>query len=109
MKTLLVNVDAPFNYAIRKIFNYGLQNGEDMEMRDIGLKGYPHNKKIIIDGSDYDRVMISNIFEVNKYAVTVNGCENVSYGGVGSREPMKALPKEIDDLEPYYFQDEDTS
>ena len=109
MKTLLVNVDAPFNYAIRKIFNYGLQNGEDMEMRDIGLKGYPHNKKIIIDGSDYDRVMISNIFEVNKYAVTVNGCENVSYGGVGSREPMKTLPKEIDDLEPYYFQDEDTS
>ena len=78
MKTLLVNVDAPFNYAIRKIFNYGLQNGEDMEMRDIGLKGYPHNKKIIIDGSGYDRVMISNIFEVNKYAVTVNGCENVS-------------------------------
>lgn len=109
MKVLLINVDAPFNYAIRKLYRYHIERGDEAEMLDLGYKGYPHKKKKTIDGADYDEIHISNIFENNAYVVTVLNNSNVFYGGIGSRNPKNQLPKEIDDLEPWYFPDEDTA
>lgn len=104
-----MNVDCKFNLAIRKMFNYYIQNGYDVSMIDLNFKGYPHKKSETIDAIEYDEVKVSNVFEVNKHAVEIIGCDNVAYGGVGSRNPERKLPDEIENCEPFYFEDEDTS
>ena len=109
MKVLLINADCEFNLAIRKMYTHYTASGCDVNMMDLGLKGYPHKKIVNIDGSDYDLVCISNVFEVNAYAVNVGGCQNIMYGGIGSRNPYAKLPINIDDCEPYYHPEEDTS
>lgn len=108
MRILLINVDSRWNMAIRKMYNY-FKNDHDVKMIDLGLSGYPHNKYKEIDGSNYDEVYVSNIFEINKDRVTVTGCDRVFIGGIGSNNPNNKLPPEIESTEPYYFPDEDTS
>lgn len=108
MRILLVNVDSRWNMAIRKMYNYFRQD-HDVKMIDLGLTAYPHNRYEKIDGSEYDEVYVSNIFEMNKDRVTVTGCDRVYIGGIGSNEPANKLPLEIEQTEPYYFPDEDTS
>lgn len=108
MKIKLINVDAKFNLAIRKMYNF-YKDEHEVEMLDLKLPGYPHNKTVTIDGSGYDLICISNIFEVNAYRVQVENCNAVVYGGIGSRNPDGKLPGEIEILQPYYFPDEDTS
>lgn len=108
MKILLVNVDSRWNMAIRKMYNYYRQD-HDVKMIDLGLSGYPHKKRKEIDGSEYDEVYVSNIFDINKDRVTITGCDRVFFGGIGSRDPERKLPPEIENTEPYYFPDEDTS
>lgn len=109
MKILLVNVDSHWNMAIRKMYTYFKKQGHEVEMLDLGFSGYPHNKTKIIDGSEYQKVFVSNIFDNNSDRVTVTNCSEVEYGGMGSRNPHLQLPPEIEATEPYYHPDEDTS
>lgn len=108
MKILLVNVDSRWNMAIRKMYSYYKQD-HDVEMIDLGLSGYPHKRREVIDASEYDKVCISNIFDINSHRVEVTGCDDVTFGGIGSRDPHRQLPPEIENTEPFYFDDEDTS
>lgn len=105
----LVNVDAPFNYAIRKMYRYHRERGDEVDMINLGFKGYPHKKEYTMLVNPEDEVYISNIFELNQDRVKVYGTDKIYRGGVGSREPLNVLPKEIDDLEPWYFPNEDTA
>ncbi len=107
-KILLVNVDSRWNMAIRKMYNYFKEDYE-VEMIDLGLSGYPHKKTKTIFAVDYDKVFVSNIFDINKDRVEVIGCDDVVFGGIGSRNPHLHLPCEIEKTEPFYFPDEDTS
>ena len=109
MKVLLINADCEFNLAIRKMYTYYTSLGHDVEMLDLGLNGYPHKKVTTVNATLFDLVCISNIFEVNAYSIDIEGCENVKYGGIGSRNQAAKLPAEIDDCEPYYHPHEDTS
>lgn len=108
MKILLVNVDSRWNMAIRKMFNYFRQDHE-VDMIDLHFSGYPHKKKKVIDGTGYDKVFVSNIFDINKDRVTVKNCTDVTFGGIGSNNPHLQLPCEIEMTEPFYYPDEDTS
>ncbi|AUM92697.1 hypothetical protein [Clostridium botulinum] len=108
MKILLVNVDSKFNLAIRRMYNYFKDNNE-VEMIDLKLDGYPNRKKKIVDGTSYDKVYSSNIFEINQDRFEIIGCNNIIYGGIGSVDPNLKLPVEIENTEPFYYPEEDTS
>ncbi len=111
MKILLVNVDSRWNMAIRKMYNYYHHKTEVeiVEMVDLGFSGYPHKRTKVIDGARYDKIFISNIFDINKDRVTVINCDDVQFGGIGSRNPHLQLPGEIEMTEPFYYPEEDTS
>ena len=109
MYILLINVDARFNLAIRRMYNYFQKTGHKVKMYDLGFEGYPHKKTVRIDATDYDRVYVSNLFEINKDRVIVENAKWIEYGGIGSIAPDRKLPKEIEDTDPYYFDYEDTS
>lgn len=106
MKILLVNVDSRWNLAIRRMYSYYTQQGHEVEMRDLGLSGYPHKRRVEIDAAGFDQVHVSNLFEQNAYRVTVTNCDKVYYGGIGSRDPDRKLPAEIEQAPPYYAPDE---
>ena len=108
MRILLVNVDSRWNMAVRKMFNYYKQHHE-VEMIDLHFSGYPHKKEKVIDAAGYDKVFVSNIFDINKDRVKVINCEDVQFGGIGSNNPHLKLPHDIEKTEPFYFPDEDTS
>ena len=108
MKILLVNVDSRWNMAIRKMYNY-YRHDHEVDMIDLGFGGYPHKRTKVIDGAGYDKIFISNIFDLNKDRVTVTNCDDVTFGGIGSNNPHLQLPCEIEMTEPFYFEDEDTS
>lgn len=108
MKILLVNVDSRWNMAIRKMYNY-FRKDHDVEMIDLGFSAYPHKRTKTIDGTGYDRIYVSNIFEQNKDRVTVINCDWVQYGGIGSKNPALQLPADIEGTDPFYYDDEDTS
>lgn len=103
MRILLINADSRWNLAIRRMMTYYTQQGHDVEMKDLGLSGYPHKRHARIDASGFDRVFVSNIHDMNAYRVEVVGCECVEYGGIGSRNPDRKLPKEIEETPPYYY------
>lgn len=109
MRILLINADSRWNMAIRKMYTYFTQQGHEVEMRDLGLSGYPHKRRVAIDAASFDRVYVSNIFEQNADRVVVNNCPEVIFGGIGSREPARQLPPEIEAAAPYYAPDEKTS
>lgn len=108
MRILLVNVDARFNMAIRRMYNFFCSN-HDVTMLDLKFDGYPSKKFKIISGMGYDKVYVSNIFDVNKDKYQVVGCNDVVIGGIGSNNPSLKLPPEIEATEPFYYDDEDTS
>ena len=108
MKILLVNVDSRFNLAIRRMYNYFRKENE-VKMIDLCLDGYPNRKKITVDAKGYDKVYASNIFEINQGRFEIIGCDDITYGGIGSINPSLQLPKEIEQTEPYYYEHEDTS
>lgn len=94
--------------AIRKMYNHYKQNHE-VEMVDLGFSGYPHKRTKVVNGAGYDKVFVSNIFDINRERVLVVNCADVTFGGIGSRNPRLQLPEEIEVTEPFYFPDEDTS
>ena len=109
MKILLVNVDSRWNMAIRKMYSYYKQHNHYVEMIDLNFSGYPHKRTESIFAVDYDKVFVSNIFDINKDRVEIVGCNDVVFGGFGSNNPHLKLPDEIENTEPFYFPDEDTS
>jgi hypothetical protein len=108
MRILLVNVDSRFNMAIRKMYNY-FKDDHDITMIDLNFDGYPSDKHKAIDGRGYDRVYVSNIFDVNKDKYQVINCNDVVIGGIGSNNPSLKLPVAIEYTQPYYFDYEDMS
>lgn len=108
MRILLVNVDSRWNMAIRKMYAYYIKEN-DVDMLDLGFSGYPHKRTKVIDAEGYDKVFVSNIFDINKDKVKVVNCPDVTFGGIGSNNPHLQLPCEIEATEPFYFPDEDTS
>lgn len=108
MRILLINVDCRFNLAIRRMYAYFIKDNE-VEMRDLKYSCYPHKKHITIDATGFDRIYVSNIFEMNKDRVEVINCPFVEFGGIGSNFPENKLPDEIESTEPFYFDSEDTS
>ena len=108
-KVMLVNVDCRWNLAIRRMRTYYEAQGCEVDMRDLGYGFYPHSKSCVIDAAGYELVAVSNIFETNAYRVEVVNCENVVYGGVGSRDGTRMLPPEIEACEPWYGPEEDTA
>lgn len=106
MNILLINVDSRWNMAIRKMYTYFTKQGHTVEMRDLMLSGYPHKRRVKIDASDFDQVYVSNIFEQNADRVTVENCSKVIFGGIGSRDPERQLPAEIEATQPYYAEGE---
>lgn len=108
MRILLVNVDGRFNLAIRRMYNYFSKDNE-VDMKDLGLDGYPDRKKVKVNATGYDKVYSSNIFEINQNRFEITGCNNIIYGGIGSINPSLKLEKEIEETEPYYYDLEDTS
>lgn len=108
MKILLVNVDGRFSLAIRRMYNY-FKDDHEVTMKDLGLDGYPNRKKVIVDAIGFDKVYSSNIFEINQSRFEIINCNNIVYGGIGSINPSLKLPIEIENTEPFYFDNEDTS
>lgn len=111
MKILLVNVDSRWNMAIRRMYNYYSHKNEVeiVEMVNLGFSGYPHRRTKVIDATGFDKVFVSNIFDINKDRVTVENCVDVTFGGIGSNNPHLQLPWEIEMTAPFYYPDEDTS
>ena len=109
MRILLINADSRWNMAIRRMYNYFIQQGQDVEMRDLSLSGYPHKRHVTIDAGSFDEVYVSNIFDVNRDRVEVINCERVIFGGIGSRDPHLQLPPEIEATTPWYGPEEKTS
>ena len=95
--------------AIRKMYQYYTAQNHDVKMIDLGFSGYPHKRTEQLDASEYDKVMVSNIFDINRDRVQVLNCSDVTFGGIGSKNPQLKLPVEIEKTEPFYFPDEDTS
>ena len=108
MRVLLINVDCKWNLALRRLYAWHEQRGDEVEMRDLNFGFYHHNKREVIDGRGFDTVYISNIFESNAENVAVIGCEDVRRGGVGSKSDAK-LPPEVEATQPKYFDGEDTA
>lgn len=106
MNILLVNVDSAWNMAIRKYYTYFTQRGDNVEMRNLELKAYPHKKRVEIGALFYDEVYVSNIFERNAYAVDILGTAKIFYGGIGSRNPEAKLPPEVEACMPYIAESE---
>ena len=93
MRVLLVNVDCKWNLALRRMYAYYEKQGALVDMVDLGFGFYPHSKREVIDGRNYDLVAVSNIFETNAERVTVHGCENVLRGGSAQRATRSCRPK----------------
>lgn len=108
MNILLVNVDSKFNLAIRRMYNY-FKADHEVEMIDLELDGYPNRKKVTVNASGFDKVYSSNIFEINQNRFEITWCNDIVYGGIGSINPSLKLPIEIENTDPFYFNDEDTS
>lgn len=70
---------------------------------------YPHNKSFECNASFFDLVYVSNIFETNRDNVKIYYAKNINIGGVGSSNPLNLLPKEIDDMIPWYYPTEKIS
>ena len=109
MRVLLVNVDCKWNLALRRMHAYYEAMGAEVKTMDLGFGFYPHSRRATIDGSKYDMVAVSNIFEENAHRVDVINCDDVRYGGIGSRNPSAKLPQEIEDTPPKYYEGEDTA
>lgn len=109
MKILLVNVDAKFNIAIRKLYNFYTHTEHSVEIINLNLTGYPSNVSEVIDAAEYNKVYCSNLFEINQNRFKIINCIDVIYGGIGSINPKLKLDKKVEKLQPYYFDHEDTS
>lgn len=92
MKATLVNVDARFNIALRRLWSCYEDHGWDVEEIDLHLPAYPHDMRRTVLAFDSDAAWVSNLFDVNRDRVAVVGCPFVDFGGIGSRNPDGRIP-----------------
>ena len=92
MKTTLVNVDARFNIALRRLWSCYEAQGWEVEEVDLRLPAYPHDGHRTVMAFGSDAAWVSNLFDVNADRVAVVGCDAVDYGGIGSRNPGARIP-----------------
>ncbi len=97
MRVWLVNVDCRWNLALRRLYAWHEQRGDEVEMRDLNFGFYQHNKREVIDGRNFDTVYISNIFETNADRVSVVGCADVRRGGGWLKERCEATTRSRSD------------
>lgn len=109
MKILLVNIDSRFNIAIRRMYTFFTDQGYEVELLELGFSAYPHKRTKTIDAAAFDQVYLSNIFEINKDRVTIENCNHVVHGGIGSNKPELKLLPEIEVVDPFYFSHETVS
>ena len=109
VNVLLINVDCRWNLAIRRLWAYHERRGDHVEVRNLEFGFYPHKNTALINASAFDVVYVSNIFETNANRVCVQNCDNVNFGGVGSKNPGAKLPPEVENTPPHYEPDEDTA
>lgn len=96
MNILLLDVDSKDgNLALAKLLNYYRDSGNNVEYRKLGLNGYPSNRNIIVDASNYDKVFASNLFEINQNKFQILNCKDISIGGMGSINPELKLNDDI--------------
>lgn len=102
----LVDVDSAIpNLALMKLSSYFKKNGFEVDFKKLGYSGYDHHKreKTVIDGSDYDKVLMSAIFTLNKNTVIVKNCKEVIKGGTGfNGSKPQWLPNEVEHMRPDY-------
>ena len=105
MEVLLINVDAPeFNIAIRKMYTYYTNKGYEVTLIDgPRLTAYPKKVTIEVDGSNYDIIRASMLFEINRDRFKIVNCEDAIIGGMGSYNPELRLPDEVENSKPFYF------
>ncbi len=110
---MLINVDAKWSLAIRRLRTYWERRGAEVAMLDLGLTAYGGHPVRRVDVTGQDLVYISTIFEANRGAVVLTVADGrmpeVDCGGVGSSWPSKTLPPEVDECPPWYGEDEDTA
>lgn len=90
------------------MYNY-FSKLHEVDMIDLNLDGYPNRKIEKVDATRYDKVYVSNIFEINQDRFKIIGCSDVVYGGIGSINPLLKLEPEIENTDPFYHDHEDTS
>ncbi|MFW6311209.1 MAG: hypothetical protein ACOC1K_03130 [Nanoarchaeota archaeon] len=112
MKILLLDVDSKIpNLALMKLSSFYKKQKCIVDFKKLNYSGYPKQKKLtVIDAREYDKVLGSIIFTVNKNTVKVENCDKVSFGGTGI-DINKKLPPEIDELPEDYslYPNTDTS
>lgn len=82
-----------------KLSQYYKDKGSDIEFRKLNQSASPSKKrdKIVIDGSEYDKVFASIIFTSNKDVLEVKNCD-YDIGGTGY-DICKKLPQDIDNAD----------
>lgn len=96
VKILLVDVDSKDgNLALAKYLTYYTKQGHSVTYKRLGLDGYPSKKYITVDATGYDKVHVSNLFEINQDKFSINNCSDVSIGGMGSINPELKLAPEV--------------
>lgn len=99
MNILLVGVDYKYlNVALSKLSTYHKNKGDTVELKKLGLNGFPSKKYIEVDASGYDKVYASNIFEINQDKFKILNCKDVEIGGIGSINPDLKLDPKIEKL-----------
>jgi len=111
-KVLLINADAKFNLAIRKLYRYYKNRTYDIRYLDLELDYYSDKQITEINCRGYNLIYISCIFENSLAKIilcNVSEKAKIDIGGVGTQFFNKRLPDEIEQLEPYYFDEDEIS
>lgn len=91
------------------MYTHFINQGENVEMLDLGFSAYPHKRTKTIDASEYDEVYVSNIFDINQGRVIIENCKHVLTGGIGSLHPERKLTEAMEAADPFYFEHETVS
>ena len=87
------------NVALAKLSTYHKIKGDNVTLKHLKLDGYPSKKFVTVDAAKYDKVYVSNIFDINQDKFKIIKCNDVSIGGIGSINPDLRLDPEIDKLD----------
>lgn len=103
-KVCLIDADSSIpNLALMKISAFFKKKKFKIDLIKIGYSGYSHHKrkKVIFDGSEYDKIFVSVLYPLNKNLIKIENCEEVYYGGTGHNYKTK-LQNEIEHTFPDY-------
>jgi radical SAM superfamily enzyme YgiQ (UPF0313 family) len=105
-KILLVDVDSTIpNLPLMKLSTFHKGKGYVVELIRLQYDGKPGKRqRTLIRNKGYEQVYISIIFTPNRDVIKIEDPEikNYQFGGTGTEDITKQLPKDIDDLEQDY-------